>query len=132
MSYSSNLNPNVVKTALDDVFKQSFDGMMHPGWVDATAGSIFKQDTTDKAAEIQEVFKGAGLWSERAEEQDVPQGSSRIGNKITFNVVNFAQSIDIPKNFFDDNMHGSYEKMVADMAETARITRDMNAFKLWR
>ena len=132
MSYSSKLNPNVVKTALDDVFKQEFDGKMHPGWVDAQSPLIFKQDSTDKAAEIQEVFKGTGLWSERAEEQDVAQADPRIANQITFNVANYAQSIDIPKNFFDDNMHGAYEKMVTDMAETARITRDSNAMGLYR
>ena len=98
---TNNLNQNVVKTALDDVFMQEFNVEGHPGWVDATSSAVFIQDTTDKAAEIEEIFKGTGLWQERAEEQDVNQDESRITNKITFNVTNFANSIDVSKNFFD-------------------------------
>ena len=129
---NSGLNPNVVKTALDKVFKQSFDGRQHPGYVDATSQSVFKQDSTDKAAIITEVFKGTGLWGERAENQDVPQATPRVANQQTFSVTNFAQSVDISKNFFDDDQHTVYEKMVADMAETGRITRDTNAFAIYR
>lgn len=132
MSFSSKLNPNVVKTALDDVFYQEFDGTQHPNYVDATSPDIFIQDTIDRAAVVEEVFGGTGLWGERKEEENVAQAFPKIGNKITFTVANFAQSVDIPKNFFDDNMHGAYEKMVRDMAETGRITRDSNAFAIYR
>lgn len=129
---NSGLSPNVVKTALDKVFMQSFNGRSHPGHVDATSSIVFKQDSTDKAAVITEVFKGTGLWGERAEQADVPQAESRVGNQKTFTVTNFAQSLDISKNFFDDDQHTVYEKMVADMAETGRITRDTNAFAIFR
>lgn len=128
----SGLNPNVVKTALDKVFKQSFNYTSHPGYVDATSQSIFKQDSTDKAAVITEVFKGTGLWGARAEDQDVPQATPRVSNQQSFIVTNFAQSVDISKNFFDDDQHTVYEKMVSDMAETGRITRDTNAFAIYR
>lgn len=128
----STQNPNVVKTALDKVFKQSFEGRAHPGYVDATSPSVFKQDSTDRASIITEVFKGTGLWGSRAEDQDVPQASARVTNQQTFSVTNFAQSVDISKNFFDDDQHTVYEKMVADMAETGRITRDTNAFAIYR
>jgi hypothetical protein len=128
----SAMNPNVVKTALDKVFKQSFEPTMHPGYVDATSPSVFKQDSTDKAAIVTEVFKGTGLWGARTEDQDVAQASARVTNQQTFSVTNFAQSVDISKNFFDDDQHTVYEKMVADMAETGRITRDMNAFAIFR
>lgn len=132
MSFSSNLNPNVVKTALDDVFMQEFNGTTHPNYVDATSPDVFIQESVDRAAVIEEVFKGNGLWDERAEEENISQATPRVGNQITFTVVNFAQSVDIPKNFFDDNMHGTYEKMVRDMGETGRITRDTKAFSIYR
>ena len=54
---SSALNPSVVKTALDDVFMQEFNYKGHPGFVDATSSIVFNQETSDRAAEIQEVFK---------------------------------------------------------------------------
>jgi phage major head subunit gpT-like protein len=114
------------------VFNQSFNGRQHSGYVDATSPSVFKQDTTDRAAIITEVFKGTGLWETRAEDQDISQASVRVTNQQTFSVTNFAKSVDISKNFFDDDQHTVYEKMVSDMAETARITRDTNAFAIFR
>lgn len=132
MAFTSAINPDVVKTELDDVFMQEFNYTNHPGYADATSELIFNQDSTDKQAEQEEVFKGVSLWGQRSEEQDVPADEPRITNKVTYNVVNFAKSVDISKNFFDDNMHGSYEKLVRDFAEKGRITRDDNAVALYR
>src|SRR3990167_3654388 len=131
-SYSSGLSPNVVKTALDDVFYQEHDAESHPYYATAQTPSIFHQETADSGAVIWEAFKGVGLWSTRSEEQDVQQDTPLIGNQKTFTVTNFAKSVDIPKNFFDDNKHMAYEKMVKDMARKARITRDQNAFAVFR
>lgn len=128
----SGLNANVVKTALDKVFKQSFDGTKHPNHVDATSEKVFKQDSIDRGAVITEIFKGTGLWGAKAENADVPQATPRVANQQTFTVTEFAQSVDISKNFFDDEQHSVYEKMVSDMAVTGRITRDSNAFERWR
>lgn len=130
--FSSALNPNVVKTALDKVFFQEFDGSKKPELATAETASIFKQDSVSNSAVIEEVFQGTGLWGTRSEEQDVPQATPKVGNKITFLVSNYAQSVDISKNFFDDNMHGVYQRMVRDMATTGRITRDNTAFGLFR
>ena len=132
MSASAGLNPNVVKTALDKVFKQGFAISQHPGYADATSPNVFKQDTIDRAAVITEIFKGTGLWGLKIEEGDVPEASPKVGNQQTFSVTEFAQSVDITKNFFDDEQHGVYEKLVADMADTGRITRDRNAFAVYR
>jgi hypothetical protein len=132
MSFNSQLNANVVKTALDGVFNQTFSGEQHPGHVTAESGIVFNQDTADSSAVIMELFKGVGAWDSRSEEQDVQGGTPRIGNQKTFSVVNFAKSVDIPKNFFDDNKHSSYENMIRNFALRARTTRDKNAFALFR
>ena len=132
MSFNSGLNPNVVKTALDDVFNQSFSGEQHPGYVTAESSQVFKQDTADSSAVIMELFKGSGAWEDTVEEQILPEGTPRVGNQKTFSIAKFAKSIRIPKEFFDDNKHGSYEKMVANFARRARTTRDKNAFYPFR
>lgn len=132
MSYSSGLNPDVVRTLLDDVFMQKFTGDQHPGYATAEDALVFNQDTADSSAVVEDLFKGVGAWETRAEEADVPSGNPRIGNQKIFSVVNFDKSIDIPKNFFDDNKHGSYEKMVENFARRARTTRDKNAFSVFR
>lgn len=128
MSYNSSLNNDVVKTAIDDVFFQKFSGDEAPGYATAEDAMCFRQDTAEHQAVILDVFKGVGAWQQRAEEQDVPQGDPRIANQKTFTILNWAKSVDIPKNFFDDNMHGAYEKMVTNFAQRARTTRDRAAF----
>jgi len=132
MSYNSQLNPNVVKTALDDVFNQAFSGDKHPGHATAESAPVFKQDSADSSAVIWELFKGVGAWSQRAEEADVSQKTPRVANQKTFSIINFAASVDIPKNFFDDNKHAAYEKMVQNFALRARTSRDRNAFATYR
>ena len=131
-SFSSGLNPNVVKTALDDVFFQEFDFQTFPGYADATTDAVFRQSTLDRQAHIAEVFKGTGLWETRAEEQNVPQATPRVGDQITHTVTNFAQSVDIPKNYFDDDQHDTVNRMIEDMAATGRVTRNDNAYGIFR
>ena len=131
-SYSSGLNANVVKTALDDVFFQIYDVETHPQYGTALTPGIFHQDTADSSAVIWELFKGVGLWETRQEEQDVPQKTPRIGNQKTFTVSAFAASVDIPKHFMDDQKHSAYEKMTRDFALSAVWTRDSNAFAVFR
>jgi len=132
MSFNSSLNPSVVKTALDDVFMQEWNFKEHAGYVDATSSVVFNQESTTKAAEIQEVFKGVGLWEAFAEEADVPEDQPRITNQKTFSVINYGKSVDIPKTFFDDQMHGSYEKMIRDFSMKGKATRDHVAFNIFR
>lgn len=132
MSFSSGLNPNVVKTALDDVFEAAFNGEEHPNNATAMSPTIFNQSTIDRQAVILEQFKGVGLWEERAEEEEVPQGNPRVDNTKTFNVVNFAKAVDITKNMFDDDTQDSVNAVIRDFGDTARVTRDDNAMALWR
>ena len=131
-SFNSGLNPNVVKTDLDGVFYPEFEIETKPGLATVATEDIFHQSTADNAAVQWEVFKGVGYWDARAEEEDVAQGTPRSANKITFSVANYAKSVDIPKNFFDDNMHGVYEMMVRDMALTGRLTREKVGFGIYR
>src|SRR3990167_10147936 len=108
---NSSLAPNVVKTALDLVFNQSFGYDNLPGIATAETGSCFKPDTTDRAAVITEQFKGPGYFQTRTELQDVPQNSVSVTNQKTFSVVNYSASIDISKNLMDDDQHQTVDKM---------------------
>lgn len=132
MSANSSLNPDVVKTAIDDVFYQEHDFELMPGYVDATSPVVFNQETSDKAAEIVDIFQGGGLWDTIAEEGEITQKTPRIGGQKTFTHTKPAAAILIPSEFFDDNMHGSWEMMVRNYARNARKTRDRNAFAPFR
>lgn len=125
---SNKLNPNVVKTALDKVFFQTFNGTKVPGYIDAMDTVVFRQEKMDLAGTTQEIFKGTGLWETKAEEQDVASDVPRVGNSITFNAVEYAKSVDITKNFFDDHKFDVVTRMMKDMGTTARVTMNSNAF----
>jgi phage major head subunit gpT-like protein len=47
-------------------------------------------------------------------------------------VTDFADSIELSKDLFDDNMHGVWSEDVKNFALMARVTQDDNAFALWR
>lgn len=132
MSFNSSLNSNVVKTALDAVFFQDSDLNTHPELATAKTQAVFKQDTADSSAVIMELFGGSGAWEQTAEEENLPEGNPRITNTKTFSVVKFAKMVQIPKEFFDDNKHGSYEGMIRQFAKRAMTTMNKNAFAVYR
>lgn len=132
MSYSSALNPDVVKTALDAVVYQNYDVPQGPQVATALEEAVFRQSQTERAAVILEVFKGVGYFGVRAEEQDVPQDTPRITDKGTYEVLNFSKQVDITKNFFDDSMFDAVAEMMEDFGNMARVTRDNVAFGIYR
>jgi len=133
MAITSALSPDVVKTALDDVFVQEYEYPVGPGIATAETPAIFKQMTIANAAHIEEVLSGGGgLWDTKAEEEAVRLASPRVANKATYVAVTFAHGLQISKEFFDDNEHGTYEAMVRKFATNARATREKTAFSLYR
>lgn len=97
-----------------------------------TNPSIFRQETTDKAFDIEEVFRGTNLYPIITETQTVPTSTPKVANKITTAIKDFAEGVELSKDLFDDNMFGTWAAVVRDLAENARITQDQNAFKIFR
>lgn len=132
MAFGSGISPDVVRTLLDDVWDQTFSGEESPNFATALDEMLFVQSTTDRAAEVMEMFKGVGEWESTEEEEDLPQGNPRVGNQKIFNVANWKKQINIPIEFFEDDQHDSYEKMVRNFARRAQTTRDKTAFAAYR
>ena len=132
MSYSTGRAENVVKTALDEVFMPNFNYAEWPGTATAETAAVFRQMRTDKAAEISEQLTGVGYWDERAGLAPIAEAAPSVGSQKTVNIVNFAKSLEIEKNLFDDDQHGTIEMLVQDFARTGRLTRDKNAFAVFR
>ena len=126
--FNSSLAPDVVKTAIDMVFDGTFSVESIPGYATVTS-KAFMQSSTDRAAVIVDQFMGAGYFEERAEMQDVPQGTARVGNQKTFSVTNFSKSIDISKNLMDDDQHDTIAKLIKSFGRNARLTKEKNAYK---
>lgn len=133
MAVTSSLSPDVVKTALDAVFVQTYEYPVYPGIATAVTPEIFKQVTLSNSAHIEEVLSGGGgYWQVKGEEAPVPQSSPRVANRATYTASTFANSLQISLEFFQDNMHNTYESMVRKFATDALSTRDQSAFGLFR
>jgi hypothetical protein len=134
VAVTDQLNSLVVKTEIDEVFNQEFNFInKQPGFASVSTPEIFKQMTIDNAAHIEAVLSGAGgYWNEKGEEQDTQLASPRVTNKTTYTAVTFAKGIQLSKEFWDDNMHGTWSKMVSDFARNGRITREREGFGLYR
>ncbi len=128
MALTSALSPNVVRTALDEVFNAEFNYDGLPGLATARDPLVFVQDSADKAAVIVEQFMGVGYFATRAETADLAQASPRVGNQKTFSVLNYAKEVDISKNLLDDDQHTVVQKMIKSFARSARMSQDRNAF----
>ena len=123
----------IVQTELDTVFFQEFDyDATTPGIATSRTEAIFKPLETTHAAYIGEVNMATGLWSSIGETQTVPTSTPAVRNKYTEYIKDYADSIELSKDLFDDNMHGVWSEDVKQFARMARITQDDNAFALFR
>lgn len=125
---NSALSSNVVKTALDKVFMQTWNEGALPGLVTVADSKVFNQFTSDKAAEIHEVFRGSGYWEQKGESENAAAGQSRTVNQVTYVNTTFAKSEDVPKDFFDDDQHSMVQKLVQEMAREGKATQNLKGF----
>jgi len=126
-------NLAIVRTELDSVFFQEFNYEdSNPIMTNCKNAMIFRQETTDKAFDIEQIFKGVNLFPIISETQTVPTSTPKVSNKITTSIKDFAESVELSKDLFDDNMHGVWARVVTDLALKARVSADANAFKIFR
>ena len=125
---SNAVSPNVGKTALDRIVFNRFEVSKKPGAASVTDPLIFNQIPISRSAQIEEVFHGGGYWDLKGETANVPAGQSKVGNQVTYTVVEYAKSEDISKNLFDDDQHGMVAKLVDRMARNGALTREREGF----
>lgn len=124
---------DMVLTGLDEVFFSVFNREPMPNMADVTDDIIFRQDTTDRGGVITEQMKDAGMWTERTSElADLAEGSMHADNKRTHTVANFAQSLPIPKHYFDDEQYGTVKEGISKMALKGLLTKRREAFGVYR
>ncbi len=131
--FSEQQNLAIVRTELDSVFFQEFNYEdANPVMTNSKNAVLFRQETTDRAFDIEEVYKGVNLFPIISETQTVPTSTPKVANKITTQIKDFAESVELSKDLFDDNMHGVWSRTVTDLALKARVSQDQNAFKIFR
>lgn len=129
---TSALNPNVVKTALDELFFAEYNFPEHPGYASAEDSSVFMQMDSSKAAEVTEELRSSGYWATRNELATPDEAQPMSVYQQTFTNAALAKGVKISKHFMDDDQHGMWEKIVRDFAQLGRKSKDRNAFSVYR
>lgn len=133
MDTTSELNPAVVKTELDGVFFQNYNTAVGIGMTTVFDPAVFKQVQLTNGAHIEQTGSGGGgLWKETAELESIKKSTPVTGNKQTFIPVKFTNSLKISAEFFRDNMHSTYERMVRQFGRNARATQETTGFGIYR
>lgn len=130
--FTSSQNTALQQTEVDEVFRQNLTATVPPNIATAMTGEIFKVTETTHGAYIGIVHKGPGLFQKIGEVQSIPSYQAKVGNKYTISVADFAESIEISTNLFDDDLHGEWQAQVSEFAIMALNTQDYNAFKIFR
>lgn len=129
---STSQAPNTVKTALDVIFDKAFDQAPVLYHTDATDGQIFMQMSSDKSAEINELTSGLGLFGSTSESEEYDGDEYKAFGQKTFTHVKFAKSVPVTREMIEDNQHGLVEKMVKDLGNKGRLSRDNDTFGVIR
>lgn len=134
MALKASTSQNVAHTALDFVFFQKYqdEAQIVRGRATAKDPLVFKQERADGDKVIYDQFGGGGLFSQRvSEEAELQQSSPRVTNNVSLSVLEFADAVDVPKNFMDDEKHGVVQQNVRDMARRAKLSQDDYALDRW-
>jgi len=130
--FNTGMSPDLVKTELDRLFLSKFNLKVGPNMADVDQSDIFIQDKTKLGAVKTELMADSGMWDERTELEDVDEGQIKNDSSRLFTVVNWAKSLMISKNLFDDENWGAVRKMITAFGNKGRLTGRDNGFKLYR
>lgn len=133
MGLSTGMAANTVLTGLDKIFFGEFDKKPGPNMASVEDAGVFRQESVNNRGVQSEIFKDAGKWDERSDElEDLAEGTARTGYNRTFTVANYAQSISIPKHYFDDEMYGVVSETIRKMAKKGALTRLNQGMAIYR
>jgi len=133
MGLRTGLAPNTVLSGIDKMFYSKFNEKPGPQMATVEDGSLFQQESVGNRGVQTEVFMDAGKWEERtSEHEDLSEGTAKAGFSKTFTVANYAQTIPIPKHYFDDEMYGTVKETINKMALKGKLTKLSNGIGLYR
>jgi len=128
--HSAELNPDDVKTGIDDVLYTRYDRDMQPGYLRATDSFFFKQGSTTGIAHIWDEDSNVGAFRETDEQQDLINDDTIIGNQKTVLSQKFSKQIPVSDEAFKASMHGKRAKIGEQLGDRARLTQDSET--IWR
>lgn len=126
--FTGQLSPDDVKTAIDAVMYETYLRDAQPGYISATDDFFFKQSTTEgKLAFIWDEDSNVGAFSATAEQEEISNTDTFIGNQKTKNSQKFSKQIPISDEAFRADQHGKRAQIGYQVGDRARLTQDKTA-----
>lgn len=125
--HTAALSPDAVKTAIDAVMYETFDRTQQPNYLKAGDEMFFKQDTTDLVAFIWDEDSNVGEFDETAEQEDILNTDTFIGNTKTKYSQKYTKQITISDEAFRADKVGKRKQIGFNIGDRARQTQDKKA-----
>ncbi len=123
--FNAGLSPDATKTAIDGVMYEAFTRDQMPGYLSASNGFFFQQGSTEgKTAFIWDEDSNVGAFDETAEQQDISNSDSFIGNQKTKNSQKYTKQVPISDEAFRADQVGKREKIGTQIGDRARVSQD--------
>lgn len=122
---------NAVQTELDMVFDVAYDAVVGPQMATVSDALVFNQSSTDRRYVKAEVFKGPGLFSETSESDALPQEDAFLDDNKTYKIRNWKQQINVPIEYYEDDIHDTVMRMTRQLGQAARVTQEITGFGVW-
>ncbi len=114
-----------IKSGLDEIFFGMYEREQQPGQVLATDALFFRQKTTEWGAIQNAESSGPGDFTETVDDEEVPEGNIRIGNKQTLDVKDYNRDIPFPQSFLEDSeKYAIKQDAVGKLGVRAQTSRD--------
>lgn len=118
-----------IKSGLDEIFFGMFEREQQPGQVLATDSLFFRQKNTTWGAVQNAESMGPGDFTETVDDEEVPEGNIRIGNKQTLDIKDYNRDIPFPQSFLEDSeKYAIKQDAVGQLGLRAQTSRDKFAF----
>ena len=99
-----------------------------PGYLSATDGFFYKQSTTEgKLAFIWDEDSNVGSFAETAEQEEILNTDTFIGNQKAKNSQKYTKQIPISDEAFRADQHGKRAQIGFQIGDRARLTQDKKA-----
>jgi|SRR5215204_3354375 len=130
MAVNNSTMLETIEEGLNEVFYDTYNMEMLPD--EAKIEDIFNGGKSKKHAEYDLENRGVGRFSEKGEEEDIPEDDIEEKYKTTYTHVAFSNSVPVTYEQMEDQLYGLIKENVGEMGEAAQDTQYFNAFSILR
>lgn len=117
-------------SGLDEIFDSAYEMDKQPGEIRADDALFFNQDSTEWLVLQIAESQGPGDFTQVQEDEEVPDATVRIGNRVAREVFDYERDVPIPQRYQESSAHyGTVEKWVQELGIRAMTSRDKYAFR---